>query len=114
MIIDFFLDNPFWIFVALVIATFVWKMVRHGGFRAAMFGSSIERTVGEVNGEPSSLHSFTVKIHKLSGASEGKAVGLELVSKSIASYQILPVTLSAQTARELSELLRTAAGSSHK
>jgi hypothetical protein len=114
MNIDFLFENPFWVVLALVVGSFVWKMVRHGGFRAAMFGSSIERTLGEVAGERSSLHSVTVKIHRLSGASEGKAVGLELVSKSIASYQMVPVTLSAQAARELSELLRTAAENTHR
>ena len=109
---DLLFDNLFWVVLFLVIGSFVWKMVRHGGFRAAMFGSAIERTVGEVDGGGSSLHSLTVKVHKLSAASEGKAVGLELVTKSFASYQMVPVTLSAQAARQLSELLRTAAGNS--
>jgi hypothetical protein len=81
MIIDFLLDAPIWIAVALVLAFWAWKMVRYRGFRAAMFGAAIDRSLGEVKGERSVLHSITVKIHRLSGASEQKAVGLELVSK---------------------------------
>lgn len=51
---------------------------------------------------------LAVKVHRLSGGSSEKAIDLEFVAKSFASYQMLPVTLSAAEARKLSQLLQTA------
>jgi hypothetical protein len=108
---DSLLDKLFWIVFALVAGTFVWRMFRHGGLRGAMFGASVARTVGEVKGVNAHLHSMTVKVHTLSALSD-KAVGVELVAKSFASYQMTPVTLSREAALQLADLLRTAAGAS--
>jgi hypothetical protein len=109
---DLIFDNIFWIIAAIVVGTFLWKMFRHGGFRAAVFGSAIEATVGEIQAEKLAMHSHTVRIYRLAGGSEGKAVGVELVSKGVASYQMVPITLSADAARALSDLLRSAASGS--
>jgi hypothetical protein len=105
----FMSDYIFWTILAIVAGTFLWRVLRYGGFRAAMFGSSIQSTVGEVQAEKSKMFSQKLKVYRLSGAPDGRAVGIELVSKSIASYQMLPVTLSAQAARDLAALLHSAA-----
>ncbi|HKB98022.1 MAG TPA: hypothetical protein VKD23_04465 [Terriglobales bacterium] len=55
-----------------VIGFFVYRMFRHGGFKAAMFGARIERTVGEVR--------------------------VEFVAKSFASYQAQQLTSLLNTA----------------
>ena len=36
--------------LAFVVAAFLYSVLRHGGFKAAMFGARIDRTLGEVTG----------------------------------------------------------------
>jgi hypothetical protein len=109
MDIDSLFDKFFWVIFAVVLGTFAWKVLRHGGMRGAMFGSRIERLVGEVEGEKQAMHSFKVRVHKLAGSEDKGTVELELVAKSVASYQMTPVTLSREAALHLAEHLRVAA-----
>ena len=94
--------------LAFVVGTFVFKMVKYGGFKAAMFGAPIERTLGEVEGSGSRMITVTVRVHALGGHVAGKDIGLEFVAKSFASYQMMPVALSAAEARKLASLLQNA------
>ena len=95
--------------LVLVVGSFVAKMVRFGGFKAAMFGAPIERTLGEVSGTGGRLMTSLLKVHSLRGDPEHR-VGLEFLAKSVASYQMTPLTLSATEARRLAALLTAAAG----
>ena len=52
--------------------------------------------------------SSTVKVHVLGGAEPEKAVGLELVAKTLASYQMHRLTLSVLETNRLIEMLREA------
>jgi hypothetical protein len=99
----------FWVVFGGIVLSLVWRVVKHGGFRAAMFGSRIQRTVGELDVAGRSIMSMKLRVHVL-GDPPDKAVGLEFVSKSVASYHMTPITLSASQARELVALLQTAAG----
>ncbi len=105
------LENAFPILFAVVFAgvalTFIVKIFKHGGFKAALFGASIRRTVGEVAGGGPKMMSIVLKVHSLGDPPE-KAVGLEVVTKSFASYNMMPVTLSASQASELAKLLESA------
>ena len=92
----------------LVAGSFLVKIFKHGGLKAAMFGAPISSTVGEVSGSGSKLMKVAVKVHQLGGASSEKAIGLEFVAKSVGSYQMLPVTLSKAEAQKLSQLLQSA------
>jgi hypothetical protein len=97
------------ILVAFVgVALFMLLRIRRfGGFRAAMFGAQIQRTVGEATGTGGSLVSTRLRVHVLADPPE-KAVGLEFVSKSFASYQMRPITLSVAEAQNLIALLQAA------
>lgn len=92
-----------------VIGSFAIKFFRYGGFKAALFGARIERTLGEVSGGGMVFGSMTVKVHALDGDTPEKAVGLELIAKTFASYHVMPVTLSASETMHLASLLQTAA-----
>lgn len=94
----------------LLAAGFIlYRALRHGGLRGAMFGASVRRTPGEVGGEGQGPVSTRVKVHLLGEESAPEpAVGLELVAKSFASYQMMPVTLSPSEARKLVALLEQA------
>src|SRR5512139_2933229 len=103
-------DNLFWLVFFGIAGYFVFRMFRYGGFKAAMFGANIQRTVGEVAGLAHPPVSSVLRVHVLGGGNPDKAVGLEFVAKSFASYQMLPLTLSSSEARRLASLLREAIG----
>jgi hypothetical protein len=90
-----------------VLFTFLYKIIRYRGFKAAMFGSTIDRTVGEVEGTGQGLVRVRLRVHALSGERD-RAVGIELVATSVASYQMLPIMLSSEGTRELVTLLQKA------
>jgi hypothetical protein len=90
-----------------VIAFMARGFFKHGGFKGMMFGARIRRTVGEVEGARTSMMRAGLKVHALDGGPE-KAVGVELVARSMASYQMMPVALSVPEARKLIAHLQAA------
>lgn len=93
---------------AIVAGSFVVRILKHGGLKAAMFGAPIDSTVGEVSGSGGRVMSLTVRVHRLGGGSPEKVIGLEWVARSFASYQMLPLTLSRAEAQKLCQLLQAA------
>jgi hypothetical protein len=81
--------------------------IRRGGLKGAFFNANITRTLGEVDAVGPNLVSQRIKVHTLRRASES-LVGVEVVSKSIGSYEMLPVVLSKDQAEQLASLLRQA------
>jgi hypothetical protein len=96
------------VFLAIVV-TMARGFFAHGGFKGMMFGAGIRRTVGEVEGAGKSMMKTALKVHVLDGSPD-RAIGLEFVAKSVASYQMLPISLSASEARRLVAHLQTALG----
>lgn len=105
---DFGLEVLFFAVLATVIGFFAYRMIRHGGFKAAMFGARIDRTIGEVSGEKQGPVGIALKVHVLRRDAAEKLVGVEFVAKSFASYQMMPITLSASQAQQLASLLNEA------
>jgi len=108
------MKTPNLIFLGALGATaayFAFRFIKFGGFKAAMFGARIERTVGEAEGSDGSIMKTLVRVHVLDGSPE-KAVGLEFVAKSFASYQMVPIALSESEARGLIRYLQSAVGES--
>ena len=102
---------PVWVVFALAAGYFVFKIIRRGGFKAAIFNAEIGRTVGEVQPLGFLLGGQRIKVHLLRKEGQG-LVGLEVVSKTVGSYNMVPVTLTPETARALANLLQEAARSS--
>lgn len=103
---------PVYLFLAafLTVAGYLLhRVIRHGGFKAAMFGARIDRTMGEVRGEKQGPVGVTLRVHLLRRDAFEKLVGVEFVARSVASYQMLPITLSASEAQQLASLLNEAA-----
>ena len=92
-----------------IIAFFLYRIIRYGGLKAALFGAHVDRTVGEAGGERQGPVSVTLKVHILHRDAGEKLIGVELVAKSFASYQMLPATLSIASAQQLASLLQEAA-----
>lgn len=106
---DFAPEALFFVVFAAVLGYFGYRMLRHGGFRGAMFGARIEQTVGEVTGEKQGPMNVALKVHALRRDDSEKLIGIELVAKSFASYQMMPITLSVSQAQQLASLLQNAA-----
>ena len=104
------MDTPsliFLVFFAAIAGYLVLRFVKSGGVKAAMFGARIERTVGEAAGSGGRIIKSKVRVHVLDGGPD-KAVGLEFMAKSFASYQMLPLALSESEARNLIRILENA------
>jgi hypothetical protein len=108
---DFRPEYIFFGIAAVVAGAFLYRIIRYGGLKAAMFGASIETTIGEVVDSGSVLTKTTVAVHKLSSTDERKAVGLEVRNTGFGSYRMTPISLSSEQARTLGELLLSAAAS---
>lgn len=95
-------------FIAVMAST-LRGFFKNRGLKGMMFGAGIRLTVGEVEGKGRSLMSekTTLKVHVLDATPE-KAVGLEFVAKSIASYQMIPFSMSTTEARKLIAHLQSA------
>jgi len=106
---DEWVGKIFWILFVGFGFFFLFRIIRYGGFKAAIFGAKIERTLGEVQAQSVAGVSTTVKVHVLSSESKDRTVGIELVAKSIASYQMMPIKLTSLDAQRLASLLQSAA-----
>jgi hypothetical protein len=99
-----------WLFgvvFALFFLGFVFNMFRRGGFKAALFNAKIQETVGEVSATGPKLVSQVLRVHALERNGES-LIGIEVVSKTVTSYHMLPIVLTEAQARALGSLLREA------
>ena len=106
------MDTPttlFFVVFAGFVGYFIYRMLRYGGLRGAMFGAKVERTVGEVPARKQGLLSTVIKVHLLNRDTPEILVGLEFVAKSITSYEMTGFALSAVDAQKLALLLQEAA-----
>lgn len=92
-----------------VVLFFLYRVIRHGGLRGAMFGASVLETLGEVEGKGQGPASSKLKVHLLGESSDpNRPVGLEIVTTTFASYQMHPITLPRGEAQKLLTLLQRA------
>jgi hypothetical protein len=60
-------NGIFFLIIALFFGSLVFKAIKYGGFKAAMFGAPIETTLGEVRGSSVKIINIVLKVHKLGG-----------------------------------------------
>ena len=91
------------------VAYFGYSMIRHGGFKGALFGAKILSSVGEVCSSKRGLLSQKLRVHILDGGDAiDRSVGLELTSSAPGAWSTTPITLSNSEARKLISLLEEA------
>ena len=98
----------FFAIAAAIAGSFAYKALKYGGFKAAMLGGRIEQTVGEVEGLGQGPVTVKLRVHALTDDDGDRAVGIEIVATSIASYQMLPITLTERRAKDLIALVQEA------
>jgi len=91
-----------------VLGWMLFRVKKYHGLAGAMFGAPVKRTVGEVQGVRQNIVGLTLRVDVLEGGSPDKAVGLELVAKSVGSYQLSPIALSTDETRRLIGFLESA------
>jgi hypothetical protein len=102
-----FPDDLFWLIFGALVVYFIFNIFRRGGLKGALFNAKIEATIGEVEAKGPKLISQRVKVHILQRESES-LIGIEIMSKSIASIEMLPVVLTQAQAAKLAGLLQQA------
>ncbi|MGH9713396.1 MAG: hypothetical protein ACRD5M_08880 [Candidatus Acidiferrales bacterium] len=108
-----FIVYGMWAMGALAVGNFVYQAFKNHGVKGAIFGAPIGRTVGELDLGKNGPMSTKLKIHTLKSNELGTpTVGIELVNKSVASYQMMPIRLTTEQAGVLKELLAQAAAES--
>ncbi len=93
----------------LVAAHLLYKVVRNRGFRGAMFGAPVGRTVGEIALRSRGLVQCRLKVHTLIASSNAPQIGLEIAHSTVGSWHMTPVSLTADEARQLADALGRAA-----
>ena len=98
---------PVFILAALFFI-FIYRLVFRGGIKELLFGAPIKSTVGEFEiFRDRNFINAKIKVHTLNGK-PNKSIGIELVTKSFASYRTTPISLSKSEAKRLIELLEYA------
>jgi hypothetical protein len=103
MIANINFENFIFVIIAFFALSFIYKIIKNGGFKGALFGSPINQTIGEVI-ESGKFIKSSLKIHQLAN---GK-IGIELTSKTIGSYQVMPLSLTKIETENLISLLKSA------
>jgi hypothetical protein len=96
---------------ATVIGTLIFRVLKHGGFKAAFFGAPLGRTVGEMvlRHRPGGIGSATLRIHALQNTDpSGPKVGVEIVDRTFASWHMRALSLTADEALTLMRSLEKA------
>ncbi len=104
-----FIIYGIWAMAALAAVNFGYQAIKKRGLKGAMFGATITRTVGELDLGKSGPMRTTLKLHRLESRTPGgPTVGIEVVNRSVVSYQMLPIRLTSEQAGGLRELLSRA------
>jgi hypothetical protein len=101
----------FFALLAAIAGSFVYRLVRHGGLRGAMFGARVAQTIGVLELGRRGITRLRLKVHRLEAADSGDpGVAIEVVSTSMAGAGMVPIVLTKEQARTLAALLKDAAG----
>ena len=92
--------------VMLVLAGLIWPVLKYGSRKGGHFRAKSLRTIGEIPASGTGVLSVSMKIHQITDSDHDLAVGLEIIAKSPMSYQMLPVSLTAPSARDLVSMLQ--------
>jgi hypothetical protein len=101
----------FYVFFGLVAAWMLFKIIKHRGFKGAMFGAVVRELSSEMELESRGIIKTTLKVHVLEPheADRGPHVGVEIVHASFGSWEMHPISLTRTEAQRLSEQLAQAA-----
>lgn len=95
----------------LVYCISLFRRIRQrGGVAGVLVGEDIARTIDSVEVYSTGMSSGEMRVHRFADASADRDVGLELVLRTVGSYQSMTAGLSRQQARELAVMIRRGLG----
>jgi len=95
----------------LVYLVSLFRRIRQrGGVAGVLVGADIGRTLDSVEAYSPGMSSGEMRVHRFADAPVDREVGLELVLRTVGSYQSMTAGLSRQQARELAGLIRRGLG----
>lgn len=87
---------------------FLYRFFKFGGLRGIILGARVEKDLGSIQAQ-GKLVWTTFRVSVLDGPKDGKAIGLDMTTKTFSSWHQMPYALSVESAEELAELLKKAA-----
>jgi len=104
-------EYVFFVVFGLFAASLLFKVIKHGGLRGAMFGAPVGRMISEMQLEKRGMVKTKLKIHLLDPREPafGPHVGVEVIQSTFGSWEMKPITLSREEAQQLADHLMVAA-----
>jgi hypothetical protein len=100
------LENWFWILFALVVGFFLLQLTTKG-WKGALFGARIAKSYDVIEQDRTGLTGGRVRIHLLVTRPQ-RSVGIEVVSTTPLSWEMIPIKLSVEAAQRLVDDLSAA------
>jgi hypothetical protein len=97
-------ESLFFAVFAIVAGWFIFRFVKYGGLRGALYGSAIARTVGELALDDPGTVRTTLRVHVLE---DGRTV-LEVSSRTSLSIRMMGYPMTSGNVDELVALLQGA------
>jgi hypothetical protein len=90
-----------------IVGYLVYRVIKFGGLRAALYGARIAETIGTVSGASPRMTRLNLTVQVLQ-AEANRRVGLAFVAKSFLSYQVMPISLEVSATEDLVRYLQEA------
>ena len=98
------LDNFFWVPFAVVAAIVLFRVLRHGGLRGALYGSAVAKTIGEIELGRKIGTTMTLRVHVL----EDGQIVVEQASRAPFGASLTGIPLNTAQTDQLIALLQRA------
>lgn len=92
-------ENWFWILFAVIAGIFVFYIATLG-LKGAVFGARIVKSYGAIPQGRTGLARGRIRVHVLETTPQ-RSIGIEVVSYSFLSWEMIPIKLTADGARRL-------------
>jgi hypothetical protein len=100
------------IFILPIIIGILWiiiNVVKYSGLKSALFRGKILQNIGSITFTRGWMQYYlfkgTLKVHVIERQAGEKEIGLEIVYKSPLSYEFIPVSLSFEEAKLLTQII---------
>jgi hypothetical protein len=94
----------------LALLYFLYQVIKNRGFRGAMFGAPVARTIGEVDLGRHGMVRTRLKVHRLEPRdASSPETGIEVWTTTVGAFSVAPLPLTREQAVTLSTLLSQAA-----
>jgi hypothetical protein len=101
----------FFFFFALVAGSMLYRVIKNGGVKGALYGAPVRETVCEIQLQSRLMMKTTFKLDILEPADpvQGPHIGLEIIRSGSGSWELRPFSMTRDEARRLAEELTRAA-----